>query len=249
MLSPLSGSTIPSRIFHRRRRRTGSAAGALDGGDPNGSWQLFIQDSLQEKFRRHQQWLDFGAHHGQSGRHGGSEILTMTASATNITVGNDVVYTIGVTNYGPSVSSNSIVSDTLPSGFTLVGTNSSAGSVSRNGSVVIWNVGTLANAGAQLVLTAQANVIGNNLSELRQRQCRILPTRIPTTMSPSPRSTLGRWRRSRPLSGGMFGANGAIPPFDWRLVCADHRPGFHQSGLGQLAEPLHQHAAVPIHQL
>jgi len=86
--------------------------------------------------------------------------LSMTASANNVLVNSNVVFTIDVANYGPSASSNVLVLDTLPSGITLLSTNHTLGSVSRNGTLVTWNVGMLAvNAGAQLVLTMSSDAI------------------------------------------------------------------------------------------
>jgi uncharacterized repeat protein (TIGR01451 family) len=74
--------------------------------------------------------------------------------------GFNFAYVIGVTNYGPSTSSNVVVSDTLPFGFTVISTANSKGSVSG----LNWNVGTLATgAGAQLTLTVRANSYGSNL--------------------------------------------------------------------------------------
>jgi len=69
-----------------------------------------------------------------------------------------ITYVITVTNYGPSVSTNAIVSDTFtPSGgVTYVSTNATQGSVIRSGSDFVWNIGTLAvNAGAQLTVVVK----------------------------------------------------------------------------------------------
>jgi uncharacterized repeat protein (TIGR01451 family) len=87
----------------------------------------------------------------------GDLAISMTVLATNVLVGSNFDYFIGVTNYGPSTSSNAMVVDTLPLGVTLM-TNSQPGSVTRSGVNVFWNVGTLAtNAGAQLTLTVRPN--------------------------------------------------------------------------------------------
>jgi uncharacterized repeat protein (TIGR01451 family) len=87
--------------------------------------------------------------------------LSMTASATNVLVNSNVVFTITVTNYGPSFSTNALVLDTLPSGVTVVATNTTIGSVQVNESQVSWNVGTLAtNSGAQLTLTLRSGSVG-----------------------------------------------------------------------------------------
>jgi uncharacterized repeat protein (TIGR01451 family) len=141
----------------------GSTLGVLNGGNPNGTWQLFVQDSSpQDSGIISNGWILTLTTANPVGT-SANLVLSMTASATNLLVGGNVVYTIGVTNCGPSTSSNAVVVDTLPSGFSLVTTNSTQGSVSRSGSQVTWIVGTLTNAGAQLTLTAQANTAGANL--------------------------------------------------------------------------------------
>ncbi len=86
----------------------------------------------------------------------------MTASSTNIAVSDSVTYGLTVTNYGPSASTNVQVSGSMPSGFTLVSSYSTVGSITRSGSTVIWNINVLAtNAGGQATLTMQANNAGN----------------------------------------------------------------------------------------
>jgi uncharacterized repeat protein (TIGR01451 family) len=136
----------------------GSTLATLIGGNPNGTWYLFVQDDTK---------LDAG-----SISNGWSLALTtanpvgfsanlqllMSASSSNVMFGGTVVYTIAVTNYGPSTSSNVVVADTLPLGGTLVSSSQSQGSVIRSGNQVLWNVTNLLNgAGAQLTLTVQLN--------------------------------------------------------------------------------------------
>jgi uncharacterized repeat protein (TIGR01451 family) len=142
----------------------GSTLSSLNGGNPNGPWQLFVLDDAAENDGIISNgWILTLTTANPVGTTA-DLVLSMTESTTNLLVGGDVVYTIGVTNCGPSTSSNAVVVDTLPFGFTLVATNSTQGSVNRDGSVVTWNVGNiLTNAGAQLTLTAQANVAGVNL--------------------------------------------------------------------------------------
>jgi uncharacterized repeat protein (TIGR01451 family) len=140
----------------------GSTLTALNGGNPNGNWYLFIQDDKElDSGSISNGWI-LNLTTANPVGYSANLVLSMAASTTNVVQGGNVVYTIGVTNYGPSIASNTIVADTLPSGFTLVATNITLGSVTRSGSQVTWDVGTLTNAGAQLVLTAQANVAGNN---------------------------------------------------------------------------------------
>jgi uncharacterized repeat protein (TIGR01451 family) len=142
----------------------GSTLSALNGGNPNGTWELFVQDSTtRDSGAISNGWsltLTLASPVGYSA----DTALSMVASATNVLVSNNVVFIVGITNYGPSTSSNVLVSDTLPSGITLVSTNitpGSAGSVSHVGKLVIWNIGSLTNgAGAQLALTMSSGTVG-----------------------------------------------------------------------------------------
>ena len=140
----------------------GSALATLNGGNPNGSWLLFIQDDRQlDSGSISNGWVLNLTTANPVGFSANLELL-MSVAPTNVLVGGTVVYTLGLTNYGVSTASNTIVSDNLPLGATLVSSNKSMGSVTRNGSQVLWNLGTLTNnAGAQLTLTVQLNTGGS----------------------------------------------------------------------------------------
>jgi uncharacterized repeat protein (TIGR01451 family) len=142
---------------------------ALNGGNPNGNWELFVQDdtSLNSGVISNGWWLKLTSANpvGAAADVG----VTMTASASSIPLDGEVTYTITVTNYGPSaLSTNVVVTDTLPSSdppdFAVVSSSPTLGSVDQSG--LIWTVGTLTNidAGAQLTLTLRANAIGNFLN-------------------------------------------------------------------------------------
>ena len=139
----------------------GTNLAVLNGGNPNGTWYLFVQDDKAFDSGMISNGWVLNLTAANPVGFAADLALSMTASPTNVQVGSNVVYTIGLTNYGPSASSNAIVSDTLASSVTLISSSSTQGSVNRSGSQVIWNVGALAtNAGAQLTLTARANSAG-----------------------------------------------------------------------------------------
>jgi uncharacterized repeat protein (TIGR01451 family) len=143
----------------------GTNLAALNGGNPNGTWELFVQDdAIYDAGIISNGWiltLTMASPVGQAG----DLALSMTNLPSNsVLVSNYLVYVIGVTNYGPSTSSNAMVVDTLPSGVPLILTNFTQGSVNHSGFNLIWNVGTLGtlatNAGAQLTLTVRPNSPG-----------------------------------------------------------------------------------------
>jgi uncharacterized repeat protein (TIGR01451 family) len=143
----------------------GSTLSALNGGNPNGTWSLFVQDDQSpDSGAISNGWsitLTLASPVGSSA----DNALTMSVSATNVLVNSNAVFIVGITNYGPSTSSNVLVSDTLPSGITLVSSNITTGTVNRNGTLVTWNVGALTNgAGAQLLLAVRSSSVGTILN-------------------------------------------------------------------------------------
>lgn len=87
--------------------------------------------------------------------------VSATASANPITIGNNLIYTIGVTNRGPNVALNATVTDTLPAGFVYVDAASSVGTVAVNGNVVTIALGNMApNTAATATLTVAPTISG-----------------------------------------------------------------------------------------
>jgi uncharacterized repeat protein (TIGR01451 family) len=145
----------------------GSTLNALNGGNPNGNWELFIQDDTALNSGVISNGWGLAVTMANPVGAAADEALTMTASSSSVPLGGDETYSITVTNYGPSGSTNVIVADTLPTGSTFVSASPTLGSIDRNGLNVVWIVGTLAtNAGAQLTLTLQANSLGNLLNSV-----------------------------------------------------------------------------------
>lgn len=81
--------------------------------------------------------------------------LTKTADQSSVLVGQDVIFTILVTNNGPSAATGIEVEDQLPAGLTLQSATPSQGTFSSG----TWDVGTIAN-GDQATLTLVAEVTG-----------------------------------------------------------------------------------------
>jgi uncharacterized repeat protein (TIGR01451 family) len=133
----------------------------MNGTDPNGPWFLFVQDTRTP----------------YSGIISNGWFVTLTtadpvgfaadnqiyATPTNLalTVGAHWNFTLAVTNYGPSISTNVYVTDNLPDGLILVSNTPALGSVSQIGSTLTWSLGTLAtNTGATLSLSFLASSPG-----------------------------------------------------------------------------------------
>ena len=115
------GTTNPIVITHISAPPPpyGTNLSALNGGNPNGTWELFVQDdAVIDAGTISNGWVLTLTTASPVGA-AADLALSMTASATSVLVGNYFNYYITVTNYGPSTSSNVIVSDTLPIGRSL----------------------------------------------------------------------------------------------------------------------------------
>ncbi|WP_417749945.1 SdrD B-like domain-containing protein [Rosistilla oblonga] len=80
--------------------------------------------------------------------------VTKQDSVDPVVPGNQMTYTLVVTNNGPSDASGVILTDTLPAGLTLAGNTTTQGSVSNSGGIVTANLGNLASGeSATITLT------------------------------------------------------------------------------------------------
>lgn len=140
----------------------GTNLAALNGSNPNGNWSLFVQDdTLVGAGMINYGWILGLTTANVVGTAGDLELLMTTTNTSAIFLGHDLTFVISVTNYGPSISTNVIVSDSLPAGVVVTSTNATVGSVTRSGSTLIWNVGTLnPNVGGQLTLVLHPITLG-----------------------------------------------------------------------------------------
>lgn len=135
----------------------GTNMASLDGGNPNGNWFLFIQDDQSQNAGMISNgWVVTLTTANPIG-FVADDYLSMGASPTNLLANADTVINLDVHNYGPSTSSNVVVSDTFPSGFILISSSTSTGTIVPNGNNLSWNIGNLINtASAQMTMTLQA---------------------------------------------------------------------------------------------
>ncbi|MFA5814863.1 MAG: Calx-beta domain-containing protein [Bacteroidales bacterium] len=90
--------------------------------------------------------------------------LSIIKTIDNPTPGVDshVVFTLQVTNNGPSTANGVIVNDLLPSGYTYL---SDDGAGSYVPAIGVWTVGTMANGGTAVInITASVNAPGNGIN-------------------------------------------------------------------------------------
>ncbi|RYD90517.1 MAG: DUF11 domain-containing protein, partial [Sphingobacteriales bacterium] len=85
--------------------------------------------------------------------------ITKSVSPANPDVNQNVVFTIVLTNNGPSAAAGVIVTDVLPGGYTFVSSSATAGTY--NNADGKWTLGTVNNAAtATLTITARVNATG-----------------------------------------------------------------------------------------
>lgn len=162
LINALAASVNPVTHLSPPPPPYGTNLAAMNGSNPNGNWSLFIQDdSMFDSGVISNGWVLTLTTANPVGFAADNQIL-MTASASNIAVGGSVTFVLTVTNYGPNTSTNVQVSDSMPTGFSLLSSNATVGSITRSGSTVDWNIGTLATfAGGQATLVMQGNNSGS----------------------------------------------------------------------------------------
>lgn len=91
--------------------------------------------------------------------------VVKTDQTDPVVVGQDLSYTLVVTNNGPSLATNVVLTDTLPPGVIFVSAVPSQGTCSHNAGVVTCSLGTLA-AGAQATVTVTIQPTVNNIGTI-----------------------------------------------------------------------------------
>ncbi|MBC8354889.1 MAG: DUF11 domain-containing protein [Planctomycetes bacterium] len=85
--------------------------------------------------------------------------VTQTVNNAMVNVGDNVIFTIQVSNAGPQDATNVAVRDNLPTGMTFVSSTPSQGAFDN--ATGIWSVGSVANgASATLTITASVDTLG-----------------------------------------------------------------------------------------
>jgi uncharacterized repeat protein (TIGR01451 family) len=155
----------------------------FNGTDPNGTWKLYIVDALL----------------GGSGSMAGGWQLSITTTdpiadtvlagsvngivinpATALTdpikvpVNSNLLYTLTLTNRGPAVANNAVLTNTLPPGVTFVSVSTTLGACSPQGSLVACSFGDLnAGASATINLTLRPTVLGLHTNSSRATASRL----------------------------------------------------------------------------
>lgn len=101
-------------------------------------------------------------------------MVTKTANEPTVYVGENIIYTIKITNNGPSNATEVILYDVLPENSTLVSVTVAQGSYYNLGGIVICKLGNLvSNASTVVTVTIVPKVSGifKNLVRVKGREC------------------------------------------------------------------------------
>ena len=136
----------------------------MKGSNPNGPWFLFVQDDKQYDVGMiNSGWFVTLTTANPVG-YAADNQLYVTRFTNSVSTNAAWTVFLAVTNYGPSISTNVYVADTLPlplSALPLVSSNATAGTVAVVGDTLTWTVGNLpVNAGATLTLNFLAGSAG-----------------------------------------------------------------------------------------
>lgn len=162
-LAPATNSAVVTPFISAPAGPWGTNLAVFNGYNPNGAWALFVQDDKPVDVGNIANgWtlslitanpVGFASDNAVS--------VTPTNSLLPVAPGTHWNFTIAVTNYGPSVSSNVFITDVLPVGLLPQSTSVTSGSISNYGPGLVWNLGVLpVNAGAAMSFNFVAGATG-----------------------------------------------------------------------------------------
>lgn len=178
LINALAGaSVVYTPVIPAPQQPWGNTLSTMVGTDPNGLWLLFLRDDKFNGFSGidNNGWSINLTTANPVGFPGDNQLYVNTTvnglpygNATNVPAPLGTLWqmTLAVTNYGPSASTNVVVTDTLPplGAFTLTSASSSipGSAITVLGETLTWKVGNLANtAGGTLTLNLQSsNLLG-----------------------------------------------------------------------------------------
>ncbi|HEV7405895.1 MAG TPA: CARDB domain-containing protein [Chthoniobacteraceae bacterium] len=134
----------------------------FNGDNPNGAWQLFVNDhSPGDSGAIASGWTLRITPTVPSATSGPNPDLVpvLQQSTTQLSIGEAIVYTATVYNYGSAAANNVVLTDTLPAALTFGQAQTTAGTVTNAGNTVTANLGTLAS-GQSAVVTITAVGVG-----------------------------------------------------------------------------------------
>jgi len=140
---------------------TTTTLAAFNGSNPNGLWSLYIIDDAQLNSGMVSNGWSLNLTFANTVPAAADLVAGVSAAPNPVVAGNNLIYTVTVTNFGPSAATGVLVTNTLPPGVSFVSASPSQGSVANYGNQIVWNAAGLAlNAYATLTITALPSAAG-----------------------------------------------------------------------------------------
>jgi uncharacterized repeat protein (TIGR01451 family) len=163
---PISGAAAPFVGVFRPDQPL-SIHNGLSGTNVNGTWLLSAVDDFPQDAGTLQCWslyLYSASCTDGAGECPGADLaIGMRASPEPAVIGDNLTYTISVTNNGPSAATNVVATHLLPAGSIFVSANASQGSFSQSGGTLTCNFGVVPPRGivtlTVIVLPTSAGVV------------------------------------------------------------------------------------------
>jgi uncharacterized repeat protein (TIGR01451 family) len=123
----------------------------FNGSNPNGPWSLFVfDDTLFNSGVISNGWLlNLINSHPILGD---ADLGTyLTAVPNPVIAGNNVTYSLSLTNYGPGTATNILVIDAFPPGVGFVSSSASQGTATGSSGQIVWTLNSLAKGASALL--------------------------------------------------------------------------------------------------
>jgi len=140
---------------------------------PDGAWVIHMYDGrVYDGNKSYYSYYVWPVRGGQSGPLGNLDISVIKTDAPDpVTVGNNLTYTIVVSNNGPETGTGVTLTDTLPSSVTYVSATSTQGTCSRSGSTVTCSIGTLSNGASATVTIVVTPTTAGTITNTASATC------------------------------------------------------------------------------
>ena len=122
-----SDSSQPSTYATNLSVSTGTAA--------NGTWSLYVHDAIGADYGAISNGWSLNLSTGNPVASYTDLELSVASSPASATVSNNMVYTVGLTNYGPAPATSVVLTSVLPAGMTYLSNNFPGAFASNNGAL------------------------------------------------------------------------------------------------------------------
>lgn len=165
--APITGAAAPF-VGTFQPQAPLSVFGGKSGTNVNGNWTLHVVDDVGFDVGVLQCWslfLTTAECTDGGGTCPGADLrIGMTDAPDPVFIGSNLVYTINITNNGPSEAKGVVISHSLPPSVVFASAFTTQGSVSHSGGTVVANIGNLPFTGRATVTVNVIPTLAGNIS-------------------------------------------------------------------------------------